>query len=105
VSLTSSIESAKAGLQRSQAEKLASLPPKDLSPAEKLKERNPTLYKKHLERNKSLRTNIADKFLHPLINQNIKKMDKLSQNLSNSQMQVNSIPHSHVSRSLSVFYQ
>lgn len=50
---------------------------------------DPSLLRKHRERNKSLRANISEKFLTPLINYNIKKIDKLSQGLSNSQMQVN----------------
>ena len=50
---------------------------------------DPSVLRKHRERNRSLRTNIFDKFLTPVINSSIKKIDKLSQGLSNSQMQVN----------------
>lgn len=49
---------------------------------------DPSILRKHRERNKSLRTNIFDKFLTPVIVNNIRKVDKLSQGLSNSQMQV-----------------
>ncbi|CAL8137463.1 unnamed protein product [Orchesella dallaii] len=49
---------------------------------------DPTVLKKQRDRNKSLRTNIFDKFLTPVINSSIRKIDRLSQGLSNSQMQV-----------------
>jgi len=49
---------------------------------------DPAVLKKQRDRNKSLRTNIFDKFLTPVINSSIRKVDKLSQGLSNSQMQV-----------------
>ncbi|ODN01973.1 hypothetical protein Ocin01_04710 [Orchesella cincta] len=49
---------------------------------------DPSVLKKQRDRNKSLRTNIFDKFLTPMINSSIRKIDKLSQGLSNSQMQV-----------------
>ncbi len=49
---------------------------------------DPSVVKKHREKNKSLRTNISDKFLTPVVLQSAKKFEKLSQNLSNSQMQM-----------------
>jgi len=64
------------------------------SPGDALKDLDPLAYKKHLERNKSLRKGLVDNFLEPLVVQHTKRLERLSQNLSNSQMQVSLFPYS-----------
>lgn len=49
---------------------------------------DPALYRKHRERNISLRLNLSERLLKPVIATSIKKMDKLSQNISNYQLSV-----------------
>jgi len=57
-----------------------------LHPADILRQREPALYKKHVEKNKSLRNNYVEKALRPSLLQNIKKLDNVSQGISNVQM-------------------
>jgi hypothetical protein len=59
-----------------------------LNPQRRSPKLDAILVRRHRERNKSLRTNISEKFLTPVVLQGAKKFEKLSQNLSNSQMQV-----------------
>lgn len=49
---------------------------------------DPQQYRKHRERNISLRANLSEKLLKPVIASSIKKMDRLSQNISNYQVNV-----------------